>query len=347
MIPFWPSNPYQPMLVSALRDLGIEVETARSLKDLTRDPELATRGSVVHLHWLPTAEARADGLARWWLFGRRIERLKQRGLALVWTAHNLVPHESRIRAMDRWLSRKVAAAADRIVCHSHTARHDLADELRIVDLEKVRVIPHGHYIGAYPHDLTREECRQLLNLDRDAVVFLSIGLIRSYKGTIELAEAFGQVRKHDARLLIVGKPLDHAVDASLKKLASLDSRIRYVPGYVPDDALQLYFNAADAVVFPYRRSLTSGALILAMSFGRACIAPRLPGMVDCLGERGGILYDAGRKDGLFEALAVATARPETLREMGDTNLEQARAWDWRTVAEATAECYDRAVDAAE
>jgi glycosyltransferase involved in cell wall biosynthesis len=248
--------------------------------------------------------------------------------------------------MDQWLTRKVADAADMIVCHSRAARDELVSELQITNVEKVRVIPHGHYIDAYPSGLTTEECRQRLGLDRDAVVLLSIGLIRRYKGTTELAEAFRRVSRQDARLLIVGKPIDHAVDSLLKGLASRDSRIRYFSGYVPDGDLQLYLSAADAVVFPYRKSLTSGALILAMSFGRACISPRLAGMVDCLGERGGILYDAGRKDGLTEALSAAMARPQELREMGAANLKRARAWDWKTIAAATAECYDRAVDAA-
>ncbi len=44
-------------------------------------------------------------------------------------------------------------------------------------------------------------------------------------------------------------------------------------GYVPDDRLDLFLNAADRVVLPYTEILTSGAAILAMSFGRPIIAP--------------------------------------------------------------------------
>lgn len=345
VVPYWPANPYQALLVDGLRDLGLDVETGTLLKSLVRRPAHGQRHrELVHLHWLPVAGPGPPSLARWWLFGRRVARLRQQGFPVVWTAHNVVPHESRLATLDRWMSRTIASHADRIICHSASARAELIAHLEIADETRVRVIPHGHYIESYPNTLSRSTCRTKLGLPSDVTVFLLLGAIRAYKGVLELIDTFRRLAEPDVRLLIAGKPNGDAIDADVRARVARDSRISYFPGRIPDDDVQIYFNAADAVVFPYQKSLTSGALILAMSFGRACVAPRLPGMADCLGERGGILYEADRKDGLFDALSRAIEQRPKLRDMGAANLEQARSWDWRSIAAATAECYRDAAD---
>lgn len=344
VVPYWPANPYQPLLVGGLRRIGFEVETGTPLDSIGRGRARdSDRGDLVHLHWLPVAGAEPRRLARWWLFAHRVGRLRQRGVPVVWTAHNVVPHESSLPALDLWMSRTIAHQASRIICHSTGARTELIARLRIEDPDKVRVIPHGHYIESYPNLLAPVICRTKLDLPPDATVFLSLGAIRPYKGVLELIDAFRRLDAPAVRLLIAGKPHNDAIDAEVRKRAAGDARIRYTPGRVDDADLQTCFNAADAVVFPYRKTLTSGALILAMSFGRACIAPRLPGMADCIDEQGGILYDADKDDGLFDALSTAIGQRSTLAGMGATNLARARAWNWNAIAADTARCYDEAV----
>jgi glycosyltransferase involved in cell wall biosynthesis len=97
------------------------------------------------------------------------------------------------------------------------------------------------------------------------------------------------------------------------------------------------------VVFPYRDILTSGAVILAMSFGRACIAPAIGCIVDVLDEHGAILYDPDRPDGLRQALASAMTDGQRLQEMGAYNLQRARVWSWDGIAQQTAEVYREAL----
>jgi glycosyltransferase involved in cell wall biosynthesis len=345
--PFWPANPYQPLLVDGLRHLGLDVETGTLLKSLRRGPAGRPGApELLHLHWLPVAGPGPRRLARWWLFARRLARLRQRGVPVVWTAHNVVPHESTLGALDLWMSRTVALHAHRIICHSAGARADLISHLQIADDAKVRVIPHGHYIESYPNGLSRTACRTTLCLPADVTVFLLLGAIRPYKGVLELIDAFRRMTEPDVRLLIAGKPHDTTIDTDVRARTAQDARVSYYPGRVSDEDLQVYLNAADTVVLPYQKSLSSGALVLAMSFGRACIAPRLPGLADCLGDRGGILYAADGRDALFEALSTAVAQRQRLPEMGAANLEQARSWDWTSIAAATAECYGEAVDVA-
>lgn len=342
--PYWPSNPYQPMLVNQLTRAGVSVVTDQSLKSLVRSGE-TSHSKVLHVHWLPVADYQVKSFANWLLFSFRIRSLKRRGWALVWTAHNVIPHESKFPTLDRWLSRSVATLADRIICHSPSAREELRNRLALARTEKIRIIPHGNYIECYPNTLEPAGCRQKLGLPADATVFLSLGIIRPYKGVMELIGAFQKVTDPSARLVIAGKPYNPETDAIVRSRIAIDPRIRYFPGYVADQDLQLYLNAANAVVFPYRKSLTSGALILAMSFGRACIAPRLPGMADCLAEEGGIFYEPDDNHGLESALTEAGKRKTQLEDMGAKNLLRAREWDWSGVAGATHACYQEAIAA--
>ena len=68
-------------------------------------------------------------------------------------------------------------------------------------------------------------------------------------------------------------------------------------------------NAADVVVLPYRRITTSGAAMLAWSFGKPVIAPALPAFVESMDNAPflGILYDPTDPAALRNALQQATA----------------------------------------
>jgi glycosyltransferase involved in cell wall biosynthesis len=60
-------------------------------------------------------------------------------------------------------------------------------------------------------------------------------------------------------------------------MPEISQRARAHPGIIanlyaiPDDDIQLYMNAADAIVLPYRSGLNSGSMMLAYSFARPVI----------------------------------------------------------------------------
>ena len=165
---------------------------------------------------------------------------------------------------------------------------------------KVAVIPHGHYRGAYPDTMSRAEARQRLGLPPDARVVAFVGWVRAYKGVAELVEAFSGVDAPAARLVIAGQAVDDAYAERIARLAAADPRVRLDLGFVPDDELQVYLRAADVVATPFLEILTSGSVLLAMSFGRAVIAPRRGCVAETLDDAGGLLYDPDDPAGLKE-----------------------------------------------
>jgi glycosyltransferase involved in cell wall biosynthesis len=78
-------------------------------------------------------------------------------------------------------------------------------------------------------------------------------------------------------------------------------------------------------------------VLLAMSFGRAVIAPRRGCVAETVDERGAVLYDADDPDGLPGALRQAMGAD--LEAMGRHNAERLPAFDWSRVAEATLDTY--------
>ena len=118
--------------------------------------------------------------------------------------------------------------------------------------------------------------------------------MRPYKGVTELLSAFAALPDADARLVIAGKALDDAYAARVTALAAADDRVRLDLGFVPDDELQVYLRAADVVATPFLEIFTSGSVLLAMSFGKAVIAPRRGCVAETVDERGRRAVRRGR-----------------------------------------------------
>lgn len=97
-------------------------------------------------------------------------------------------------------------------------------------------------------------------------------------------------------------------------------------------------NAADIVVLPYRDILTSGCLLLAMSFGKAVIVHDIGCLSDTLDKNGGILYDPLAKNSLFNSMENILKMD--VKKMGDYNKKLIAARNsWDLIARKTKEVY--------
>jgi glycosyltransferase involved in cell wall biosynthesis len=342
-LPRWPDNPYQDLLASGLGPLGVRVESLpRAALWL---PAVLRRGrpDVVHLHapdhFVVYAGTAARAGARLAVFAAQLRALRAVGTRVVWTAHDVVNHEGRYPRLDRACRRLTGAVAGAVVVHCAEARRQVVSRFG-VGAEKVFVIPHGHYRDAYPDStLDRGAARDALGLPRGPRVLLFLGNLRRHKGLGQLVDAFAALHREDARLVIAGQPFTPDVGdeivARIRGIAGVDFR----PGWVPAAEVSVYMRAADAVVCPFTSSLTSGSVALAMSFGRACIAPRLGCLPEMLDASGALVYDPGRAGALGEALRAALDDPAALEAMGRRNREAIERHAWPAIGRATLEVY--------
>jgi glycosyltransferase involved in cell wall biosynthesis len=290
--PRLPSNPYCELLYRHVRRLGVDVVAGDSgLRWLWRARH---RVAALHIHW-PERHFRAGSFRSALAFAARLRVAQALGHHVVWTVHNAHPHDDASRGAR--LVRRTLLRVATLVVHCESARAELG---RAGD--DAVVVPHGSYVGHYPNRIGRVAARGRLRLEPDARVFVALGQMRPYKGLGDLVRAFEALHAPDARLIVAGEPV-----AAAAIPVSGDPRIQVIPMRVDDDELQVFLNAADVMVLPYRAVLTSGAAMLAFSFGRAVIAPRLGCLAELERTGAAILYDPADPNGLASALRRALA----------------------------------------
>jgi beta-1,4-mannosyltransferase len=329
-------NPYVRLLATALQEA--EPGLSCTVTD-TLSPALvgAWRGKVdiMHLHWPELLYQSRSPVHR----ARRLAGLllalaqaRSAGICIVYTAHNVRRHDEPGGILGSLADAAFYRLADVVHVHDEQARTSVLPR----HPRRVEVIAHGNYIGAYRDTCTRAEARRRLALDAGAFVFLSLGQVRPYKGLDDLVLAFSRLPGADLRLLIAGNPHDSAYGETLVRSAAGDGRIRIEMRFVPDNEVQYYMRAADACVLPYRSATTSGAAILALSFGRPVIAPDVPPFRGLISAGSGVLYGAtpgGLEQGLLAALQLDSEKAS------ESALAVARSLDWLSIARRHAAVY--------
>ena len=346
-LPYYADNPYQDELARGLELHGVEVVTGDHTAPFPILQAVRAHGrlDVIHLHWADSLLVTRSRLVTV-LVGLRlllelaIARLL--GVDVVWTVHNRVHHERPMVRLERVFRHLLCWSVTAIIVHGAAARDEIIDTYHLPGhlANRIHVVPHGNYIESYPADISRADARTRLGLPADATVFLHIGNIRPYKNVAGLVETFERLPGDDLRLLIAGRPpADDRAREQLERACATAPRVDATFEFIPADELQIYLRAADAVVLPFTEILTSGSVVLALSFGRPVIAPRRGCIPETVGECDDLLYDPAQPDGLDRALERAIEAD--LDALGDRAANRAAALDWDAIARRTAAIYDR------
>jgi len=287
-----------PRLRRLLRAISYPFGHLETLQAIRRE-----RPDIVHMQWsrLP----RLDG----WL----ISGVHAAGIPVVHTVHDVVPLFA-FGANPDPLGR-IYASVDALIVHTQSSREALLARYPAIRPERVHVIPHIAIRNrAIPPGASQEAARQSLQLPLKAPVFLFFGAIKAYKGLDILGTAFEQVSRQrpDAWLIIAGRP-DGPQQAGLLRQIEGQAHVRVLAEFVPYDDVWQYFYAADVVVFPYHHIYQSGALITALSFGRAVIVTSAGGLPEGVDGNGWVVPPgdpAAFAGAMLAALADAPALPD-------------------------------------
>jgi len=329
--------PYDDCFYAALESHGVRV-IAGSLSGRWLVKNVKA-GDYVHLQFpsfvyagAPTRLGLLFGFTR---FVALLLLVRLRRAKLLWTAHNLMPHDATpFPYLDRLGRKIVIALSHRVFVHGPSAARALEERFRGVH-RKLVVIHFGHWLDYYPRAQSRADARAQLGLSRDAHVFLFIGLCKPYKNLHGLIETFRR-RSGASLLLIAGRFQSDDYRERIAALAEGDDRIRLYPRHIPDAELQTFLGACDCVVLPYLQTLTSGAAMLALSFGRPVVSVKRGSLQDVITDEVGILFEPSEPDGLERALQAAAAR-----RFDDARiLAHARRFTWTSAARAFADALE-------
>jgi beta-1,4-mannosyltransferase len=282
----WPAfknrheNPYNWLLFTALQKIGVDAKEF-SVQRLLFGP----RADILHMHWAPTSRIRGGSR-------RRVQRTsfelmlllraaRLRRMKIIWTAHDVVAHDRQIHPdLERSYWPKIAEYLDGLISLSSAALAKLLEQYPALRSVPAFVTPHGHYRGAYPRNVDRQEAKNALGIPADAQVFTFVGQLRPYKNLPVLLREFRKLENPSAVLIIAGMLKLDETRAEFDGLVAEDSRVRVFGGFIEDTRMQLYLESADLVVLPYRDILNSGSAVLALSFDRPVLVPARGSMVE-------------------------------------------------------------------
>lgn len=341
----WFKNPYKQSLIKSLESNHIYIkEYAQSqfflLKILSE-----IKPNILHfqtLHSFLVADVKIYGWLKFIFFIFQLLILKLLGVKIVFTVHEWADKISDgrhdISSLQALILGKVF---DAVITHCESTKAEMVEILQLKNDEKVFVIPHGNYIEAYENNISQVEARNTLKISGESLTFLMFGGIHKSKGILDGIRAFKVLAQPETTLIIAGKSGSEKLKQSiLQEIKNVDNIVFQVPtDGIPDSDIQVYMNASDCVLLPYKIFTTSGVAVLSMSYAKACIAPQLGFFKDILDEQGAFLYDSEDENGLLNAMNLAVEKRKNLSEMGQYNFEIAKQWDWNTLGDQTYKVY--------
>lgn len=340
-------NPYQDLLAKSLKLQGVNVKFPYGYRRVfpifraitNQNPTI----NLLHLHWL-NPYLKGD---RWFtklIYSIKLvldlSLVKSKGYKITWTIHNSLPHETKFPLLELWSRRLVAKLVDKIIIHQASSLEELANLYQFQEA-KVTVIPHGNYREVYHSPIPQSEARQQLNLSQKGLIYLNLGMLRPYKGVDKLLEIWEKCQSQEDTLVIAGKAGDDAYGDLLQAKASQLPRVFLHNSFIEDDLINVYFSAADIVVCPFQKILTSGSIILAMSFGKPVIAPRFPTIAETLGKANALLYDPQQEEGLLDA--IQQSKQVDITALSQQVIAECDRLDWSKIGQQTYEVYTEAL----
>ena len=250
---------------------------------------------------------------------------------VTFVCHNVFPHERF--PMDKVLTRLVLKQGKHYVVHAKEEGNEL---LKITKEPDYRITPHPTYNAFQFENMSKEEARKRLGMERDEHMLLFFGFVREYKGLKILFHSMPELTARDdkIKLWIVGEfGSDKEEYDTIMKQLDMPDRIKVVDTYTPDREVEKYFAAADLVVLPYLSATQSGIVQIAYGFGKPVVVTEVGGLPDVV-EDGRTGYVVNPNDSSALASAILRFFDENKEDVFIRNIEkEAYRFSWERMRE--------------
>lgn len=339
------SNPYQKLLYDQLQKEQVEIEYLEySIRNLLLLPLILSSKyregfRILHLHWpnfYVYKKIRFVKFASFLLSSYCIRAIRFSRLKLVWTVHNVLPHQSET-SNDLAIAKYLAKHSSAKILHSKFTIEQMRE--LSMDTSNCHIVPHGNYEGVYPNNVTAKAARKKLGIDKAALVILFFGTVKEYKGVDSLINTFEKLDKQNVWLVIAGKCTEEVLKRKISEAAKRSGRIIFHPGFVTDDNVATYFQASDIVCLPFKSITTSGSALLALTLHRPLIAPATGALLD-IPEVAGFFYNPLDINGLAGSLKLVIDNPKLIEDKVVGAGKYVSSISWNKVALQTKKVYD-------
>ena len=272
--------------------------------------------------------------------------LRMLGIKIVYTAHNIFPHETK--KYDYILNYLLYNAVHKIIIHSETTKLNLLRNFNL-PTNKLKVIAHGNFDNYKNYlPITKQAARQRFNLKDTDNVLLFFGYIREYKGLELLLKSFEIIpdTEENIFLIIAGSPATKEIeDRYLKIINSMSKKNNILINFdfIPKKEVELFFTATDFVVLPYKKIDHSGIVHLAYSFNKPIIATNVGDFHEIIinGETG-YLVDSQNPEDFSKTIFNAFNNKKLMKSM-EKSIEDLNnsKFSWSEIAKKTKALYTR------
>ena len=243
----------------------------------------------------------------------------------------------------RWGTRYSARKAQRVIAISASTKRDIVKLLGVAE-SKVDVVLCGvdEDFQLLENQRVLDDFRRKRHLPEQMILF--VGTIEPRKNLITLLRGYALLRKKvQLPPLVIGgaKGWHHQEVFSVAEELGLREDIIF-PGYIPQDELPLWYNAADFFIYP---SLYEGfglPPLEAMACGTPVIISNTSSLPEVVGEAG-ILVDPDNAEQIAEAMQRVLADNALRAEMRRRGLNRAREFSWQKAAQETVKVYEQAM----
>lgn len=258
-------NPYLGILVRGIVEQGVNIEHYTGWHS-------PRNVDVFHIHWLEAFTwnrfAKRNRFVRQILANRIIrfaKAVRARGGKVVWTSHNLRPHDSKtVDPVYQKFSDQMLPLLTDVISMTEAGKAQLLEAYPQLSNARHKVIPHPHYRD-YFDQLGTPDVPSRTN---QAVVF---GMIRPYKQVPAIVQAFRRL-DGDQTLVILGNgPADEC--ARVQDAIGDDARITFRRGRYADEDLIALLRSSTLSIFNFSEILNSGSVLTALSLNCRVVSP--------------------------------------------------------------------------
>ncbi len=312
-----------PQLIDSINPFNW-IRVAREIR--RRQPDL-----LIFKYWLPFFGPCFGTIAKFAKHGAKTKAL--------FICDNVIPHERRVG--DIAFTKFAFKQADYFIVQSDVVEKELQKHFPGA---KYRKAPHPVY-EIFGAPVEKAVARKRLGISAKNVI-LYFGYVRPYKGVMVLIEAMRRIRESaseigETLLLVVGEFYDDESKYRQRvRELNLESSIRFVADYIPNEEVAQYFCAADVVVLPYLSATQSGIAQIAYNFDKPLIATDVGGLAEVvLHEKAGFIVPPNDAHALAEAVDRFYREKREEEFSASVRIEK-RKYSWENLVQKIEELVD-------
>jgi hypothetical protein len=271
------NNIYIDILVEYIQQEGLAVEDWNKYKPFQT-------ADVFHIHWPELLVwlrnrrfRRLEGDYFIWNFFDTIRRIKRSNGIVVWTVHNLEPHDKHIREDDIYknIIERLISSIDAFFVLTEKGIPEILKSFPSLSSVPFFKTQHPSYSSTLEHSPLDKVIREKHGLGGKKKVFSLLGNLRPNKKADLAVRVFSNLNPTEFHLLLGGNASTsyrHEID----QLIDNSENITADYGILTDEKITEYYSISNATVFPSSDYFNSGTIYTALSLNIPVIAARTP-----------------------------------------------------------------------